>query len=226
MKIGLYMSELNQLLLNFNQKQNFNSDDFYVSKSNYFAFQVIETWPKWEKNIVNIHGDNFCGKTHLSNIFKKKNKAIKINEKEFTSETFKIIKPYENIILEDFKNKIDEKLLYSLFNLIDQDNKFLIINSNMAITEMNFKLKDLQSRVKNCILAEIKNPDDDLIFALILKFFSDKQITIEKKVVEYIVKRIHRSYSKIFEFIYKVDEISLKKKKPIDIKTVKNLMGR
>ena len=226
MKIGLYMSELNQLLLNFNQKQNFNSDDFYVSKSNYFAFQVIETWPKWEKNIVNIHGEKFCGKTHLSNIFKKKNKAIKIIEREFNSETFKIIKPYENIILEDFKNKIDEKLLYSLFNLIDQDNKFLVINSNIAITEMNFKLKDLQSRAKNCILAEIKNPDDDLIFALILKFFSDKQITIEKKVVEYIVKRIHRSYSKIFEFIYKVDEISLKKKKPIDIKTVKNLLGR
>ena len=220
------MSELNQLLINFNQKQNFNYDDFYVSKSNFFAFQLIESWPKWEKNIVNIHGEKFCGKTHLSNIFKKKNKAIKIIEKEFNSETFKIIKPYENIILEDFKNKIDEKLLYSLFNLIDQDNKFLVINSNIAITEMNFKLKDLQSRAKNCILAEIKNPDDDLIFALILKFFSDKQITIEKKVVEYIVKRIHRSYSKIFEFIYKVDEISLKKKKPIDIKTVKNLLGR
>ena len=220
------MSDLNQLLLNFNQKQNFNSNDFFVSKSNYFAFKIIETWPRWEKNIVNIHGDNFCGKTHLSNIFKKKNKAIKIFENNFSSESFKKIKPYENIILEDFKNKIDEKLIYSLFNLIDQDNKFLIINSNVAITKMNFKLTDLQSRVKNCIIAEIKNPDDDLIFALILKYFSDKQITIEKKVIEYTVKRIHRSYSKIFEFIYKVDEMSLKKKKPIDIKIVKNLLGK
>ena len=218
------MSELNQLLINFNQKQNFNYDDFYVSKSNFFAFQLIESWPKWEKNIVNIHGEKYCGKTHLSNIFIKKFNAKKVLEKDFNSHTLKELKIYENIILEDFENKTDEKLIYSLFNLIDQDNKFLIINSNISITEMSFKLNDLKSRVKNCILAEIENPDDDLIFALIIKYFSDKQITIEKKLIEYIVKRIHRSYRKIFEFIYKVDEISLKKKKPIDFKTIKNLI--
>ena len=218
------MSELNQLLINFNQKQNFNYDDFYVSKSNFFAFQLIESWPKWEKNIVNIHGEKYCGKTHLSNIFIKKYNAKKVLEKDFNSRTLKELKIYENIILEDFENKTDEKLIYSLFNLIDQDNKFLIINSNISITEMSFKLNDLKSRVKNCILAKIENPDDDLIFALIIKYFSDKQITIEKKLIEYIVKRIHRSYRKIFEFIYKVDEISLKKKKPIDFKTIKNLI--
>ena len=218
------MSELNQLLINFNQKQNFNYDDFYVSKSNFFAFQLIESWPKWEKNIVNIHGEKYCGKTHLSNIFIKKYNAKKVLEKDFNSHTLKEMKIYENIILEDFENKTDEKLIYSLFNLIDQDNKFLIINSNISITEMSFKLNDLKSRVKNCILAKIENPDDDLIFALIIKYFSDKQITIEKKLIEYIVKRIHRSYRKIFEFIYKVDEISLKKKKPIDFKTIKNLI--
>ena len=219
------MSELNQLLINFNQKQNFNYDDFYVSKSNFFAFQLIESWPKWEKNIVNIHGEKYCGKTHLSNIFIKKYNAKKVLEKDFNSHTLKELKIYENIILEDFKNKTDEKLIYSLFNLIDQDNKFLIINSNISITEMSFKLNDLKSRVKNCILAEIENPDDDLIFALIIKYFSDKQITIEKRLIEYIVKRIHRSYRKIFEFIYKVDETSLKKKKPIDLNIIKSVLG-
>ena len=218
------MNELNQLLINFNHKQNFNYDDFYVSKSNYFAFQLLESYPKWEKNIVNIHGEKYCGKTHLSNIFIKKHNAKKFFEKEFNGQTLKDLKVYGNIILEDFENKTDEKLIYSLFNLIDQDNKFLIINSKKPITEMNFKLNDLKSRVKNCILAEIKNPDDDLIFALIIKYFSDKQITIEKRLIEYIVKRIHRSYRKIFDFIYKVDEISLKKKKPINFKTIKNLI--
>ena len=48
------MKDLNQLLLNFNQNQNFNYSDFYVGKSNYFAFKLIDTWPKWEKNIINI----------------------------------------------------------------------------------------------------------------------------------------------------------------------------
>ena len=56
------MKNLNQLLFNFNYSQNFNYDDFFVSKSNYFAFQLIEKWPKWEKNILNIYGEKFSGK--------------------------------------------------------------------------------------------------------------------------------------------------------------------
>ena len=64
----------------------------------------------------------------------------------------------------------------------------------------------------------------DRIFAIILKNLSDRQISIDKKFIEYIIKRIDRSYSKISEFIYKIDEISLKKKKPIDLKTIKEVL--
>ena len=56
------MKNLNQLLLNFNHKQNFNNNDFYVSESNYYAYKLIEKWPKWEKNILNIYGEKFSGK--------------------------------------------------------------------------------------------------------------------------------------------------------------------
>ena len=107
------------------------------------------------------------------------------------------LKIYENLILDEFENRTDEKLLYSLFNLVEQDNKFLIINSKKPITENEFLLNDLKSRVKNCLFAEIKIPDDELIFALILKNFSDKQINIDKKIIDYIVKRIDTSYRKI-----------------------------
>ena len=51
------------------------------------------------------------------------------------------------------------------------------------------------------------------MFALILKNLSDRQITLDKKLIDFIIKRIERSYGKIFEFIYKIDKISLKKKK-------------
>ena len=134
------------------------------------------------------------------------------------------MKVYENIILEDFKNKTDERLLYSLFNLVDNDNKYLLINSLKPISEMNFLLDDLKSRSKNCLFAKIENPDDDLMFAIIVKSFSDKQITVDKKLINFIIKRIDRSYGKISDFIYKIDELSLKKKKPINIKTIKEIL--
>ena len=89
---------------------------------------------------------------------------------------------------------------------------------------MNFLLDDLKSRSKNCLFAKIENPDDDLIFAIILKNFSDRQIKVEKRIIEFIISRIDRSYSKIYEFIYKIDELSLKKKKPINLKTIREIL--
>ena len=218
------MKNLNQLLLNFNHKQNFNYSDFYVSKSNYYAFQLIEKWPNWEKNILNIYGEKFSGKTHLSNIFLDKNKGIKVDEKDINDDFFKKLKLHENIVIDNYYNHANEKLMYSIFNLVDQDNKYLLINSKIPINEIKFNLPDMASRSKNCLFAQLENPDDDLIFAIILKNFSDRQIRMEKKIIEFIINRIDRSYSKIYEFIYKIDELSLKKKKPINLKTIREIL--
>ena len=214
------MKSLNQLLLDFNYEQNFKDDDFYVGKSNYYTFEIINKWPKWEKNILNISGEKFSGKTHLVNIFLKKFNGIKIESNLLNNEDLKTIKSFQCIVLENLTLEIDENLIYTLFNIIDQDNKFLIVTSNKPIVEIDFKLQDLRSRTKNCLLAKIENPDDELMFAIILKNLSDRQITLDKKLIDYIIKRIDRSYSKIFEFIYKIDEISLKKKKSIDFKII------
>ena len=136
------MKDLNQLLLNFNYNQNFNYDDFFVSKSNYFAFELIEKLPHWEKNILNIYGEKFSGKSHLANIFCKKNKGKKISENQLNDEIFKELRLHENIILDDFNNETNERLLYSLFNLVDNDNKYLLINS-LNLGKENFQAKTL-----------------------------------------------------------------------------------
>ena len=218
------MNELNQLLLELDYKTNFNEHDFYLSKSNSSAFKIINTWPAWDKKILNISGEKFSGKSHLANIYKLKSKAFLINGKDINNSIFKNLKLYESIIIDDFEECKDEEILYSIFNLIDQDNKYMLINSLKPINEINFKLPDLASRAKNCLYAEIENPDDELLFAIILKNFSDRQIKIEKKIINFIISRIDRSYRKIDEFIYKIDELSLKKKKPINFKTIKEIL--
>lgn len=219
------MNDLNQLILNFDYDQNFKDQDFYVSKSNEFAFKLLNSWPKWEKNFVNLIGEKFSGKTHLINIFLKKFKGIKIEANEIDNEFLKKIKVFENIIVENLNDKIDENLLFTLLNIIDQDNKYIILTSKNPIVDYSFKLNDLNSRSKNFLLCNIEKPGDDLMFALILKNLSDRQISIDKKLVDFIIKRIDRSYGKIFDFIYKIDKISLKRKKPIDFKIIKEALG-
>ena len=218
------MSELNQLLLDFDYKTNFNEHDFYLSKSNSNAFNLINRWPDWDKKILNISGEKFSGKSHLANIFKLKSKAFLIKGNEIDNSIFKSIKLHESIIIDDFEECNEEEILYSIFNLIDQDSKYLLINSLKPINEIKYRLPDLTSRSKNCLYAVIESPDDELLFAIILKNFSDRQIKIEKKIINFIISRIDRSYRKIDEFIYKIDELSLKKKKPINLKTIKEIL--
>ena len=206
------MNALNQLLLELDYKTNFNEHDFYLSKSNSNAFNLINRWPDWNKKILNISGEKFSGKSHLANIFKLKSKAFLINGNKIDNSIFKSLKLYESIIIDDFEECNEEEILYSIFNLIDQDSKYLLINSLKPINEIKYRLPDLTSRSKNCLYAVIENPDDELLFAIILKNFSDRQIKIEKKIINFIISRIDRSYRKIDEFIYKVDELSLKKK--------------
>ena len=218
------MKDLNQLLFNFEQKKNFKNEDYFVCSSNYYAYNLINSWPQWEKNFINICGEKYSGKTHLSSIFLKKFKGVNIDAHSLKSFNFKDLKIHQNIVLDNFDKNIDEKLTYSLFNILDQDNKYMIINSLIPITEINFKLQDLISRTRYCLIAKIEKPEDDLVFALILKNLSDRQIAVDKKLIDFIIKRIDRSYSKIFEFIYKIDEISLKKKKSIDFKSIKEVL--
>ena len=187
------MKSLNQLLLDFDYKQNFRDDDFYVGKSNFYPFELINNWPEWEKNFLNICGEKFSGKTHLTNIFLKKFAGIRIESNLLNDEHLKKIKPYQNVVLENLNLNVNENLIYTLFNIIDQDNKFLIITSLKPAAEIDFKLEDLRSRTKNCLLAKIENPDDELMFALILKNLSDRQIILDKKLIDFIIKRIERS---------------------------------
>ncbi len=219
------MRDLNQLIIDFDFEKNFKDLDFYVSKSNQNVFNLIDNWPRWEKKYLNISGEKFSGKTHLVNIFLERNNGYKILAKDINNKNLSEIKIYENIIIEDLDENVDERLLYTLINIVDLENKYLIITSKIPLVEINFKLKDLLSRSKNFILSSISNPDDELMFALILKNLSDRQISLDKKLINYIIKRIDRSYSKISEFIYKIDEMSLKKKKPIDFKIIKEVLG-
>ncbi len=219
------MKTVSQQLIKFNIENNFRDEDFFVSQSNKDVYNLIIQWPKWQKNFLNISGEHFSGKSHLISIFINKFKGIKFFADQLNIGDLDKIKNSKNIIVEDFNNEIDENLIYTLIDFIEQNNKYLIITSIEPIVNIDFKLNDLKSRLKNFLLQNIENPDDELIFALILKNLSDRQISLDKKLIDYIIKRIHRSYGKIFDFIYKIDEQSLKKKKSIDLKIIKEVLG-
>ena len=219
------MRDTDQKIIKFAHEENLRDSDFFVSVSNKHVYDLLNRWPKWENNLINICGENFSGKSHLVNIFIKKFKGIILNADNFKNENLMNLDFYKNIVLENLDKKNNDKLIYSLINTVEQNNKFLIVTTIKPISEIDFDLIDLKSRAKNFLIQNINKPDDELIFALLVKNLSDRQIIIEKKLLNYVVNRIHRSYSKIFDFIYKIDEMSLKKKKSINMNLIKEILG-
>ena len=213
-----------QLIFNFPFKKTYLSQDFYVSKNNFNAYKLIETWPKWSGKFVNIFGPKGCGKTHLLNIIQNKIRCIYVDAKNLNSNILNEYKLKECLIVDNLNNNIDENLFYSVINMASQDNKYLIVSSLIPLKKLNIKLKDLNSRFSSFIDIGIDLPTDDLLRVILTKNFSDKQIQISKKNIDYILKNIDRSYKKINLFANSIDNLSLAKAKPINLKLIKKVL--
>ena len=213
-----------QLILKFPSRSAYKKEDFYVSPSNQEAYDFINSWPKWIKRIVNIFGHSGSGKSHLASILKSKTSCLQVNSDELNEKIFLKFKTKEALIIENVDEKVPEKLLFTIWNIALQDNKYLMITSKKSISSYKFKLKDLVSRTKSSLAIGINLPSDDLISVIIAKNFSDKQIIVEKKHIDYIIKRIDRSYEKISQFILTLDKYSLKKGTPFSLKLIKEVL--
>ena len=217
------MSE--QLIFNFPFKRNYLKQDFYVSENNFKAFKLIESWPKWPSRLVNIFGPTGCGKTHLINILKTKiNSIIKLSN-DISEGILKEYKTKECLIIDDYKGDVDEKILYSLINQANQDNKYIIISSLTSIKKLKTTLEDLKSRFTSFVDIGIDLPTDDLIRVILTKNFSDKQIQVSEKNIEYILRNIERSYEKINTFSNSIDSLSLTKAQPIKLHLIKKVLN-
>ena len=212
----------NQLILNFPIIKNYSKEDFYVSPSNKEAYDFIISWPKWVKRIVNIFGPPGSGKTHITSILRSKTSVLETEAKSLDDKIFYKFKTKELIVVKNLDEKVEEKIFFSLWNAALHDNKYFLIISNNPINTYKFKLKDLRSRVNSCTSIGIKLPTDELISVILAKNFSDKQITVDKKHIDYSIKRIDRSYEKISQFISIMDKNSLKNARPLNLKLIKS----
>ena len=139
------IKDLRQQLFDFKFSKSLNVNDFFVSDSNFYAYNLLLSWPKWDIQIINIFGERYSGKTHLIEIFLEKNKGLKLDLNDLKNYDLDRLRLNENIIIEDLSEDLDETLFYSLIDTIDKYNKFLILTSNKSLSYLNIKLNDLKS---------------------------------------------------------------------------------
>jgi len=218
---------MDQLIFKFPFSKKYYEQDFFVSSNNFSAYKLVESWPTWPGKWLNIFGAPGSGKTHLAKILQKKIERIKlIDALHINDEVVNDLNILDCLIIDNFSNNIDEKLLYSILNQSKQLDNYVLINSITSINNINFKLKDLKSRINSFLFIGIELPTDDLLKVIISKTFSDKQISINPKISEFIIKNIERSYEKMFKFLKDVDDLSLSTGKSININLIKKLLDQ
>ncbi len=218
---------MDQLIFKFPFSKKYYEQDFFVSKNNFSAYKLIESWPIWPGKWLNIFGAAGSGKTHLAKILEKKIDKIKlISAAKIDNKTIQDLIKVDCLIIDDFDNNIDENLLYSILNQSKQLDNYILINSVLSINKTKFNLKDLQSRINSFLFIGIELPTDDLLKVIITKTLSDKQISINPKISDFIIKNVERSYEKMFKFLKEVDELSLSTGKSININLIKKVLNQ
>ena len=217
---------MSQLTFKIPFKTTYYEKDFYVSSNNFTAYKLVESCPNWPDKRINIYGPKGCGKTHLANILKKKIDSLLIQASDLNDLVLDNLKEKKCLIIDNYKNNIEEKLMYSTLNQISQTDSYILINSLKPIKKIEVKLNDLKSRFDSFVQLGIDLPTDDLLRVILTKSFSDKQIKVNIKLLDYILKNIDRTYENVFKFIKDIDAASLSAGKSININLIKKVLKK
>ena len=221
---------ITQLALDFPHRPSLGREDFMVAGCNIEAVSTIDLWPSWPYFSICIYGPSGCGKTHLANVFAQmvalntphpyRIPFIKANQlsKDMVHSIFDISK---QIVIEDLHTLNNQEALFHLYNTYRDLGGNILFTSEMAPARINFSLPDLRSRMNIVPALEIKAPDDDLLMALLVKLFMDRQITPSQELINYLLKNIQRSFSYTLKVVEEIDNISLAKKRTISIAIAK-----
>ena len=218
---------MDQIAFKFPFSKKYNEQDYFVSSNNFSAYKLIEEWPNWPGKWLNVFGENGSGKTHLAKILEKKIKKVKLTDaKKIDDKIIEELENYECLIIDSYKKNIDEKLLYSILNQAKQLDSYVLINSSIPIKGLNFNLGDLKSRISSFVFIGIDLPTDELLRVIITKNLSDKQISVNSKLTDFIIKNVERSYEKMFKFLNDLDDLSLSTGKSININLIKKVLNQ
>ena len=221
---------MTQLTLDFPHRPSLGREDFLVSPCNQEAVALIEQWPNWQYFALCICGPSGCGKTHLANVFANNvanlthfpYKIPFIRAEQLNRD--KIHNLYEEnkcLVIENLENLQDEESLFHLYNMYRDEGGNILFTSTEAPARLNFKLADLRTRMNIVPVTEIKTPDDELLSALLVKLFVDRQIMPSPELINYILANMERTFAYARQLVQEIDNISLIRKRAVSISIIK-----
>lgn len=205
-------------------------EDFLIGPCNAAAVKLIDRWPEWHTPLMIISGPAASGKSHLAAVWRERAGALNINpEALLTSTAEQIASQGRHIVLDGFDpwlgDKAAETTLFHLYNMFWSEKRSILATMRMAPAQADFVLPDLASRVRASVLASIQPPDDVLLASVLIKLFSDRQLSITNDVIQYTLPRMERSFAAARKIVEQADRTALAAKKPVTVSLMRSVLA-
>lgn len=205
-----------QLVFDLPHRQALELEDFLVSRSNAAAVALVDSWPGWSNASVLVQGPAGSGKSHLANVFRLKSGAARVEARDISDATVAQLETDGALAVENIDQGIAaDRTLFHLLNTARERKASLLLTSRAAPGEIEIALPDLRSRLRALPLVSIEAPDEQLLNAVLVKLFSDRQLSVEPHVVSYLALHIERSMDAARRVVEAADRLSLARQRRI-----------
>jgi chromosomal replication initiation ATPase DnaA len=187
----------------------YDRDSFIIGEANRAALRLIENWPAWPAPVVILTGPPGSGKTHLAHIWKKMAGGRLIEAQQFARLDTSIAVTSPTAIDGIDMDNIPETALFHLMNMAAEAAATLLLTSRTPVGDWQIGLADLNSRLRLAAPAELTAPDDALLRQVMVKLFTDRQLFIDKNVVDYLLLRMERSLASASRIVSALDQAAL-----------------
>ena len=184
-------------------------ESFVVGDANRAALQLIEKWPAWPAPVVVLTGPPGSGKTHLAHIWTRLAGGRLIEAEQFAQPNAGLAVTGPTAIDRIDMDNVPEKALFHLMNMAAEAATTLLLTSRTPVADWQVSLPDLNSRLRLAAPAELTAPDEALLRQVMVKLFTDRQLFIDKSVVDYILVRMERSLASASRIVSALDQAAL-----------------
>jgi len=218
------MAENRQIPLELALEPQFGAEDFLVSSCNADAYTLLEAWPEWPSRMLLLNGPAASGKSHLAAIWSARANARQISSCALAQANLPALLNSGAVAVEDIdRNGLDEAALFHLLNLAGEKQACVLLTSRNANWTM--QTPDLISRLRRFPVANISAPDDDLIRALLVKMFVDRQLVVDTALVAFLSARMERSFKAVRDTVAELDRETLARGKRLTRPLAAKILG-
>jgi chromosomal replication initiation ATPase DnaA len=215
--------EQRQLALDLGHRPALGAEDFLIAPSNAAAVGWLDRWPQWPAPALVVHGGEGSGKTHLCHVFAARSRAPCIAGRALAVDAVPTLAAAPAVAVDD-ADAAPETALLHLYNVVASAGRHLLLTARMPASRWGTRLPDLGSRLRALPAIELAAPDDDLLAAVLLKLFAERQVTVAPELVGFLVRTIERTLGAARRAVERLDAAALAAGRPITIPLAREVL--